>query len=247
MPPRLASKLMALPLPADDRGSPWRGSLLLQGADDGAEFDATAELLSYFVRFAATGAFGAGSIAIDVRRRRGRLQAEVAASGLHPGTWRVLVQMLAHCRQMEPYDDFALQALDQASGWHADRRLLLQPYPTLMAPPAGVELALDEDALTGDSLDLRLTSARKLGSAEVKAFGERVKDWGSLAYTGGFTAVDQAIDEPLLDQPSTSRAGPQAIDVVVSQLAAPAEAWCSLVNLGLAMASRLGLVRIEAA
>lgn len=244
MNPQLASKFLMLPLPADDCAGPWRGTLRLQGADEGAEFEATAELLSYFVRLAGTGVFG-GSCAIDVRRQRGQLLAQVVTSTLHPGAWRVLVQMLAHCHQMEPYDDFALEASDPNHGWHAERPLLQQTYPTLLAPPPGLELLLDEAALAGDNLELRLTSTRKLSSAEVKHFAQVVEDWGSLVYTGGFTAIEQTIDAPLLNPPSTSRAGPQAIDVEVSELAVTPLAWHSLVNLGLAMASRLELVRIE--
>lgn len=253
MPPELLSRFLLLPLPAADPDGQWHGSLMLQGADDSAEFEATAELLSYFARFTGTGALAApGSriessrLAVDVKCQRGRLEADLIASNLHPGSWRVLMQMLAHCHQMEPYQAFTLRSGQGGTEqWHADRRLIEQPYPSLWPASSGLHVTGEQSLSQGADMAIRLSSARKLDSAEIRAFAQMVEDWGSLVYTGGYTAVDVLIDQPLLDPPSTARAGSSAIDVIVGDIAAPSEALHALLNLSLAVASRFGFVHIE--
>ncbi len=252
MTPALLEKLGTLQLPMPDQNGQWRGVLKLQGASDLAEFEATAELLSYIARFANTGAFApeghqmhdGSDLDIHVQKQKGSLEAIVIANNLHPGAWRVLVQMLAHCHQMEPYETLSLHALDGYTLWQSRQLIAQQSYPGMLSH-ANVAVSISEEYLQDDSLDMQLRTSRELTANEVRDICDLVDDWGTLVFVGGFSAIDEAVDGPLLNRPNTFRAGKQAINVQVQQFAGSPKARVSLINLALALSQRYAIEQIE--
>lgn len=245
--------LRSIPLPIAESDGAWHGSLTLTGSSPEASFEAIEELLLYYSRFAATGAFaislshvGQSRFSIDVQRIGNRLAASIDAYDVQPGAWRVLLQMLWHCREMEPFD--AIELVGRGSALStvpnvAAPSAVLQDYPPVFAQHA-LPLAVGFSDLD-ESLTLSVSCRSNLTKADLASLARAVDDWGSLVYVGGFTAPSVAIDAPLLDKPNVVRQGWSAFDVNVPFWTPNADAAASLLNLLLAQHARLSIEWIQ--
>ena len=250
MTPTVLNQINHISLPVLNEIGEWHGRLVLTGESDNAEFEATAEMLSYFSRLASIGAFaltrqkvGVSHLGVSIARQQGALEAKISARHLHPGAWRVLLQLIGHCHQMEPYQDFSLQAIESSS-FAQGKPVVQSDYPELFAHNDSLLRYASESALS-DDLCIRLTSIRELSSVEVRSIGELIDDWGTVVYAGGFSDVGNTIDSPLLNKPNTYRVGQREVEIAVSEFTSHPHAWFSLINLSLALSSLYSLSSIE--
>lgn len=245
--------VQSIPTPQPRADGTWNGRLTLASRDPEATFEATEELLGYFARLSTTGAFaidfehvGRSRLDLDVVSTGRLFEARLSASHLHPGSWRIVLQMLAHCHRMEPYDSIAL--VDEPNARPSTPQLrtdpaLLQPYPPIF--DAGMfSRAADEDSLD-ESLSLSVKCARNVSKPALQRLSSLVEDWGSLVYVGGFSPVSEDIDAPLLDKPDIVRQGWSAFDVAIRHWSPNAPALAILVNLLAALRVDLSIDTIE--
>ena len=247
--------LQSIPVPRQRADGEWNGRLTLSSRDPNATFEATEELLGYFARLSATGAFaidiehvGHSRLDLDVLSRGSSLEARLCARHLHPGSWRIVLQLLAHCHSMEPYDSIALvDAFDTSSpspAQHFAQPLALtQPYPPILEAASFVGAGAEGDL--GESLSLAMASTRELSRVELQKLSSLVEDWGSLVYVGGFTPAAEEIEAPLLDKPDVVRQGWSAFDVSIRNWSPNAAALAILVNLLIALKGELSINTIE--
>jgi len=245
--------VQSIPTPQPRADGTWNGRLTLGSSDPEATFEATEELLGYFARLSATGALaidfehvGYSRLDLNVVSTGQLFEARLSASHLHPGSWRIVLQMLAHCYRMEPYDSIAL--VDEPTSRSPTAQLprapaLLQPYPPIF-DAAMLTRTTDEDSLD-ESLSLSAKCARNVSKAELQRLSSLVEDWGSLVYVGGFSPASETIDAPLLDKPDIVRQGWSAFDVAIRHWSPNAPALAILVNLLTALRVDLSIDTIE--
>lgn len=231
----------------------WHGRLALSCSDPAASFEATEELLGYLERLCATGALSIDAdhmhdsrLDIDIVCKGPSLDAGFSARHLHPAAWRVLLQMLAHCHAIEPYDTAVwvdgLVAMARPAE-SAPKPALQQAYPQVLQASM-LEIGSDVRQLD-DSLSLAVTCERKLSKGDLDKLSSLVDDWGSLVYVGGFTPITVPIDAPLLNKPRIVRQGPNAFDVSINSWSPNADALAVLVNLLIALKTALSIGSIK--
>jgi hypothetical protein len=240
--------LQSIALPNTDPSGVWRGRLTLTGSRPGESFEAIEELLLYFSRFAATGALalslehiGTSAFKFDVQRSGGRLAAEITARHVHPGAWRVLLQMISHCREMEPFETLEL-ADHRGPPPASEESAILANYPPVFAHP---DLADVSSSWGGEeSPIIEVTCGRNLLKEELDSISTAVDDWGSLVYVGGFTAPSEKIDTPLLDKPRVVRQGWSAFDISIPYWMPNVDAAATLQNMLIALEMELSITAI---
>lgn len=245
--------LQSIPTPRLGADGIWNGRLTLTSRDRAATFEATEELLGYAARLSASGAFAIdiehiGDCRFDMETiSNGRsLDVRLSARHLHPGVWRVALQILAHCHAMEPYDSIALvgeSVLPAGAGRSAEVAALLQPYPVILDPSIFAALAPQDNL--DESFSLSVACAREVSNDDLQELSTLVEDWGSLVYVGGFTPVTEAIDAPLLDKPDIVRQGWSAFDITIRHWSPNIAALASLVNLLIVQRGKLSIESIE--
>lgn len=238
-------------LPISDKSSLWTGFLTLNGVKGKSEFEATAGMLGYFSRLANFGLFAEdfharaeSAMEIKTTFDSSSLSAEIQSNNIHPGTWRILLQMLAHCHAMEAFESIVLAGVNLPPKGMQLQSALAQPYPSQFLQSV-TPISILEDSDLVRNFTMQLFFARNLTSKEVSAIDTLVDDWGSIIYTGGFTPIDTVIDAPLLNKPSTHRLGNDVVEIAVSELECDPEASASLINLAICVQNKLPLTSIE--
>jgi hypothetical protein len=242
-------------MPAPDPQGEWSCRLSLDGKPE-ATFEATEELLQYFSRLARLGAFASSVQCIrdsrfdfEVTSVQRRFEARVRAKNVHPGTWTVLLQLLAHCHSMEPYDEIAL--IDEGRSYTLHGATELAPSLIVDHPPppsfSQLDISIPEADLpdADDSLSITVKCARRLLNSDLDQISTIVDDWGSLMYTGAFTLATVVIDEPLLDKPTIVRNGWEAFEVSIGHWVPNQDALSALLNLLIAMRDEFAILSIE--
>ena len=246
--------LQSIPVPRHRADGTWNGRLTLGSRDPDATFEATEELLGYFARLSATGAFAIdiehvdhSQLDLEVVSTGSSFEARISACHLHPGSWRILLQLLAHCHSMEPYDSIALVDSFDTPTPPAQRLArplaLSQPYPPILNAALFVGIATEGGL--NESLSLSTTCTRQLSKAELQKLSSLVEDWGSLMYVGGFTPATVEIEAPLIDKPDVVRQGWSAFDVLIRYWSPNEAAFATLVNLLIALRGELSINTIE--
>lgn len=239
-------------LPGVAYSGQWSGVLNLSGGQGNPAFEAIEELIGYFARLANYGVFGSGSeclrntgLDIDLNQSNGNLHMPFVARQLHLGAWRILLQMLCHCHEMEPYQALTLKSADALTGDKLNwQQILTQAYPEPFVLP-GIHYKIDQTAFSSKDFSLRIECGREIAKDELSSISQRVDDWGTLVYTGGFTPVAQDIEEELLNKPNTYLLGPKTIEISVSAWIGEPEAISTLLNLALALSNNLPVVSVE--
>lgn len=246
--------LLSIPLPRPGVDGLWHGHFALGSRDPSATFEATEELLSYLVRLSATGALasdaahmGGSRLDIDVVCSGPSLHARLSARHMHPGSWRLLLQLLAHCHGMEPFD--TVEWVDDTGiagpvGGSLALAAMRQDYPPIFDEGSGLASHLNSHDLD-DSLSVAIACEREVSSDELARLSSLVEDWGSLVYVGAFTPVSELIDAPLLDKPDLVRQGWSAFDITIRHWSPNAAALVILLNLLITLRTDLSIASIE--
>jgi len=239
-------------IPSSLRDVEWQGVLSLSGGHGQPAFEATEELIGYFSRLATSGALASAAEHLHVSRfqssatdAEGSLKVAFEARALHLGAWRILLQMLSHCHEMEPYKHLELKCgLPDPGDLLNFEGVLVQVYPNRLLLP-GIQMELNEDALGSTEFSVRIESGRELLPNEVAGISRLVDDWGTLVYTGGFTPIDRRIEDALLNKPSTYRLSSRVVEISVTGWDGEPQAIWTLVNLAQALSRDLPVLTIQ--
>jgi len=239
-------------IPTGVYGEQFSCLLTLSGGEGYNPFDAIEELIGYFCRIANSGALAIGTeyinlsgIDVDCRQSEGIFQAVFTVRYLHLSAWRILLQILSHCHEIEPYRTLSLNAVDGYLGEFLNReQILMQAYPDQFVL-SNINLSKGNSEFIGANFRLLIEFARKLEKGELADVGQLVDDWGSIVYTGGFTSVEIGVEDEILNKPNTYLVGSNIIEILISSWAGESHAISTLLNIALALSRKLPVVTIE--
>jgi hypothetical protein len=202
------------------------------------DFESLEEAIDILATAAGWGMFPAPSMAPSARPEVRSLPAKVEGSkfdktiqarGLHPGAYRVLLNILAQLH----YDVVELRSLElRATG--AGRVLALAEVldAGFPAPPASLPFALQvpEDLEVREQLVFRIQLAGPEAPRVFPELAERLADWDSVVTLGGYMESFEEVDLQIFPLGSAERFA-DTIEHRVSSFALSAAAVNGLLNL----------------
>lgn len=226
-----------LPLNATD----YEVELQVAGTTGGADLEDTAEVLSYFFGAVNGGAFSRGTaitsespleLAGQEVNADGSLAFRARARDLAPGCWRILLNILAQTHyKLDPLSEVRLLAPGSPAEPLAGATDLIGcAYPERVAGiPFPVEI--DEAVAGQNDFVVRIEFDAAVDDGLLEQVAERLLDWDSVVYLGGYYDDFAEMEEPQMDPSETYRLGPRSIEHRVRGWNAPAIALDSLVNI----------------
>jgi hypothetical protein len=225
--------------------------LRISGAAEGADLEDTEEILSYYFGAVGGGAFcRAGASpqessfeATERRTDAAELHVSGRARNIDPGAWRILLKMLAQTHyKLDPLGEVRLHGRSETDPESAGMIEVLDCGYPRAAKDIPFPLQIDERLVEQSQFVVRLDFVAEVEDDWIEAIEERLLDWDSVVYLGGYYDDFTEMEEPQLDATETYRASTTSIEHRIRAWNAPFIALESLVNIAIKLHSSYPIV-----